>query len=901
MYFINIVDGMYCVVNTFSNLIVAKFSRLVDATNYIQTAQGIPTQTPQNYGQFFGLPLTNASGSCGGHDHNHNRDYSNNQNSNNFNGSSNFDSSSIEKQIRELSKKIDWVLEDKKEVMEEIGILKSILTNSRNITSRREESRRNSRYEDSYDDRRDENHREDKRSKRDDRYDDDYIDERRNRREDKNSNHNVRIVSEKPKGKGFKKLMIALLTITLIGGAAVGGYFGYKYFFGEKTPSTLSDSDIQSVLNGLKENEPYANEKAAEDAIKKLNFNDQASVNNVTKVSFRAADTYDVTYSINLKAKSGYSLTDSQKGPHEVALKVSVPTPIIGSVSDMSLEIGQTQDQKVTIQNKNDSVLKAESDKVSVATVTVDTSKDTLTVVAVAEGTANIKLTYGDAKEVTFKVTVTKGLEVVSTENVQKTLDEALAGNVDPFDDNSSAINFIKKIELDKGLIIDKVEVKSTRDDETENKQFTVTVKADNGYKIKENDKTSFGVIAKIKVTVNYADIEGYKDELEKHATAFAGQYYQKEAINNLLGVSGEKYGILSQNATIVSQVPEDISENYPLTVKVEFKLKNGFQLAPGDSMDFEITLIVKGTGTPKDKEVSTSGVQVALNEIAKTTFKTNNEAIDALKAVELTEGLEIDSVEEATSSEYEFADVTFTVTVKAKTGYVIKEGDDSSFSVKTKVGEEETTPEDKEVSTSGVQAVLDEIAKTTFKTNNEAIDALKAVELTEGLEIDSVKEATSSEYEIADVTFTVTVKAKTGYVIKEGDDSSFSVKTQVVEEETAPEDKEVSTSGVQAVLDEIAKTTFKTNNEAIDALKAAELTEGLEIDSVKEATSSEYEIADVTFTVTVKAKEGYKIQEGDDSSFSVKTQVGEEETAPEGGEDSIFINYIINTYKPTK
>ncbi|ATQ35621.1 lipoprotein [Mesoplasma entomophilum] len=191
---------------------------------------------------------------------------------------------------------------------------------------------------------------------------------------------------------------------------------------------------------------------------------------------------------------------------------------------------------------------------------------------------------------------------------------------------------------------------------------------------------------------------------------------------------------------------------------------------------------------------------------------------------------------------------------------------------------------EDKEVVTTGVQALLDAAVKDkVFESDAKAIEALKAVKLTTGLVLDGEPTAkgseTKEEAETTEKTFTVKVKADKGYKLAKDSLTSFEVKASVTTGTVTPEDTEVVTTGVQALLDEAVKDkVFESDAKAIEALKAVKLTTGLVLDGEPTAkgseTKEEAETTEKTFTVKVKADKGYKLATDSLTSFDVIANV---------------------------
>ncbi|KAF5295784.1 hypothetical protein FQA39_LY12957 [Lamprigera yunnana] len=201
--------------------------------------------------------------------------------------------------------------------------------------------------------------------------------------------------------------------------------------------------------------------------------------------------------------------------------------------------------------------------------------------------------------------------------------------------------------------------------------------------------------------------------------------------------------------------------------------------------------------------EVSTDGVQDILNEIAANkgeAFGTKELAIAALQGAALPTGILIDKVTAANGETRAPEDVKFTVTVKADEDYILTGAE--SFTVTAQVEKV-----DQEVSTDGVQDILNEIAVN----KGELMVETRAPE---------------------DVKFTVTVKAAEDYILTGAE--SFTVTAQVEKL-----DQEVSTDGVQTILDGIAANdgkVFDTKELAIAALEGATLPTGILIDKVTAA-----------------------------------------------------------------
>ncbi|WP_342259071.1 lipoprotein [Spiroplasma endosymbiont of Dioctria linearis] len=318
-------------------------------------------------------------------------------------------------------------------------------------------------------------------------------------------------------------------------------------------------------------------------------------------------------------------------------------------------------------------------------------------------------------------------------------------------------------------------------------------------------------------------------------------------------------FGEVSDNGDVVvtitpSKLPKDkdVKETITITYGVEVEGKQNVLSTK------KINVTVKKDTSSEVKEALTNEVQSILDATVKEKeFSTKQEAINVVKAAQLGEGLQFDG---EPTTKGETGDITVNVIVKAKDGYKIKDGEETKFSVIAKV-----TGVVKEVSTSGVQSALE--ATTSggeFDNKQQAIKAVKAAKLVEGLEFDGDP---TSEGEIEDITINVVVKATEGYKINDGEETKFSVIAKV----KVPL-KEVSTSGVQSALE--ATTSggeFDNKQQAIEAVKAAKLAEGLEFDG---DPTSEGEIEDITINVVVKATDGYKINDGEETKFSVNAKV---------------------------
>ncbi|ALD66621.1 hypothetical protein [Spiroplasma cantharicola] len=141
MYIINFINGSYCVINTLSNLLVAKFIKLEDATNFVQAANTINFGFPNNINKFYNPPTTVVTpipksqnrvrrvynccshGQC-------------NLNHNNVNNTMAIpqdmskENKELQEKLKDLNNKINSVIEEKTAILNENEILKSIIVNS---------------------------------------------------------------------------------------------------------------------------------------------------------------------------------------------------------------------------------------------------------------------------------------------------------------------------------------------------------------------------------------------------------------------------------------------------------------------------------------------------------------------------------------------------------------------------------------------------------------------------------------------------------------------------------------------------------------------------------------------------------------------------------------------------
>ncbi|WP_339030511.1 hypothetical protein [Spiroplasma endosymbiont of Cantharis nigra] len=140
MYIINYIDGNYCVINTLSNLLVAKFIKLEDATNFIQAANTINFGFPNNMNKFSNTAPQNvpvarnntrikrtydccSHGKC---QQNHNKPDETMIVVKNMSEQNKI----LQKKLRDLNSKINSVIEEKTAILNENEILKSIIVNS---------------------------------------------------------------------------------------------------------------------------------------------------------------------------------------------------------------------------------------------------------------------------------------------------------------------------------------------------------------------------------------------------------------------------------------------------------------------------------------------------------------------------------------------------------------------------------------------------------------------------------------------------------------------------------------------------------------------------------------------------------------------------------------------------
>ncbi|ALD66589.1 lipoprotein [Spiroplasma cantharicola] len=524
---------------------------------------------------------------------------------------------------------------------------------------------------------------------------------------------------------------------------------------------------------------------------------------------------------------------------------------------DITINLGTRNDKAIvkSVSNVNEkSILKvsfgevAENGDVVVSVIPLKLPKDkdvkeTLTITYNIEKEGKQEVLSSKKIDVTVKKDTASEIKEVSTKEVQNTLDAAVKDK--EFANKQQAIDALKAVVLVEGLEIDGEPVASEKFEEI---TIDVKVKAKDGYKIKDGDKTDFSVKATIKEKIVEVSTSAVQAALD--ATTNGKDFENKdEAIATVKGAKLTE-GLEIDGEPVASEKFEEI------TIDVKVKAKVGFEIKDGDKTDFSVKAKIK----QKIVEVSTSAVQAALDATTSgKDFDDKDQAIAAVKGVKLTEGLVIDG---EPKNKGETGEITIDVKVKAKVGYKIKDGDKTDFSVKAKIKQKIV-----EVSTSAVQAALDATTSgKDFDDKDQAIVAVKGAELAEGLVIDG--EPVASE-KFEEITIDVKVKAKVGFEIKDGDKTDFSVKATIKEKIV-----EVSTSSVQDALNSTTLgKKFDDKDQAIAAVKGAKLTEGLVIDG--EPTTND-ETGEITIDVKVKAKVGFEIKDGDKTDFSVKATIKE-------------------------
>ncbi|WP_027048428.1 lipoprotein, partial [Mesoplasma syrphidae] len=157
------------------------------------------------------------------------------------------------------------------------------------------------------------------------------------------------------------------------------------------------------------------------------------------------------------------------------------------------------------------------------------------------------------------------------------------------------------------------------------------------------------------------------------------------------------------------------VTEVKTSNIRVAFVASKGYKTP--------IPLVEKFVEKGQTQKISTDDVQTALDaKIKDKEFTDAAAAIAAAKQIALAEGLELTG--EPTNSEQ-----TITIVVKAKDGYVLKEGSETTFTAAWKVAETE-------VSTDSVQSALDaKVKDQEFADAAAAIAAAKQIALAEGLE----------------------------------------------------------------------------------------------------------------------------------------------------------------------
>ncbi|WP_338984509.1 hypothetical protein [Spiroplasma endosymbiont of Diplazon laetatorius] len=855
MYFINIIDGMYCVVNSFSNLIVAKFSRLVDAAAYIQTAQGLNVATPQSYGQFFNLPLMNQGHShghsCNGHNschgsnnnscnhnnQNNNQNFNNNNNNNNFNNSQ--INSSIENQIRELSKKIDWVLEDKKEVLEEISILKSILSNSKDYSPRRESSRRDnrdydrresSRRDDRDYDRRDSYEKDSRR--REDTYEEEYREERRPRKEEKVSKKEIKISrSEKPRGKGFRNLMIGLASITLIAGVGVGGYFAYDHFIANANPIG-------------KPKLPSTPPRVGDDYFVEVKIKAKKGLGTPTvKVSGSATgewtDDYEGKTGVLLKiTKTGSIDVVITYGENTQSFKLTAQAALITVKTDkVQSDIQSTLKEEYKDNNAAISAIKATKfsnegilvDKVELDNETTFASEEIenikFNVFIKLSDTNKYKFESEDAVgpyKVTAKVQKPKEPTKISTKEVQDKLDNSVKNL--KFTTVELAQKVIEDTTLDTGLKIDSVTPSKTFG--LNPQKFDVVIKPlDENYVLESGkDSETFYVSANIIVAPVIKNPGNTSVETEKTTSLDITVENPDDGVELTATSSDEKIATvkLNENSLSITGVSEG-------STKITLSYKG--------AEDVEFTVTVS-----KDlKEVSTKNVKSSLEAFVKDKeFENDEDAKTKIATVELDQGLEISDVSLKNSETYATEIKTFIVSVKAAVGYKIKENDDVSFEISANVTkpsnavELSTVIENTKIEVDSGKGKDKTAILAAVKAANSSLDVTKVEVVIDGDDI-SIKSTDEKVY-TGSVKITVTEKS-----------SSNAVELSTVIENTKIEVDSGKGKDKTAIL-----AAVKAANSSLDETKVEVVIDGDDI-SIK-STDEEVYTGSVKITITEKS-----------------------------------------------
>ncbi|QHX36793.1 Ig-like domain-containing protein [Spiroplasma sp. BIUS-1] len=897
MYFINIIDGMYCVVNSFTGVVVSKFSRLMDATAYIQNMQGLNNVAPQNYGQFFSIPMINHANHCSNNNscHGSNNNSCSHNNSNNFNNSQ--INSSIENKIKELSEKVDLVLEDNKEVLEEISILKSILSNSRRSGVSKSEPKRSSKR----------SHREYNDSTdtldsqwNDDTYSDEYFEERKPRKEERVSKKEVKVVkTEKPKGKGFRNLMIALASITLVAGVAAGGYFAYIKFFASSNPLG------KPVL-------PKENPRVGEPFFVEIKLKKQEGLSDPEiKVDGPAKGEWTNNY--NSTGKSGVVLEVTGSGEVKVDIVYGENTRSFSVTAKEALIAVDVSGIEKEIESKLSKTPYKDKLEAEKAIKDVDLSKKGLKIDTVKQSSSKQKSDLKDDEDETITFAVTLALNdkdkykfekesdkgpynitttvkkpaqptSVSTKNVQTQLNESTKDKT--FENEDKAIEVIKSTNLDDGLKIKSVAL--SKNYGTSTKTFDVVIVPIDETFVLASGKDSEKFEVKANITVKPVIVKPEDQTLNEGSTIDLNIEITNPDENT-------KLTAFSDDENVVKVEVKD------KTLKIEaFKEGNAnitLSYSGGEDVTFVVKVTKDSTPTPETPVISKIENQsVEVGKELKVKFTVSNPG-DGKTTVN-SKDLQI------ATAEIVGKEIVITGIKKGETQITVSHTGALDFTFNVNV-----TKEDSDADIDGYENELKTVANGPFKSDDEALDKLNKVDIKiyEGIETSKITIKTKSSAETKITTFEVVLTLKEGFKVPENKSLEFDIEANIQEEV-----KNVAqVEEYEAALNKAVVQPFESEKDALEALEKVKVSDFLGIASSKiekKVNSTSYdEKQTVIFTATLTLSENFDFPEGKSKPLEISVTIEPNSSGEGSGTDSLKNNkikvstyYLFNTYKPT-
>ncbi|QEH61910.1 hypothetical protein SCHIN_v1c07150 [Spiroplasma chinense] len=522
----------------------------------------------------------------------------------------------------------------------------------------------------------------------------------------------------------------------------------------------------------------------------------------------------DSKITISAKAAGTATITLSYPDADNVTFKVTVKEeekpvekPVITSPDDQTLTVGD-DDKTITVAIANattDGKLSASSSDKEIATVSVTDSK--ITISAKAAGTATITLSYPDADNVTFKVTVKEEEKPVEKPVITSPDDQTLTVG----DDDKTITVAIANATTDGKLSASSSDEEIATVSVTDSK-ITISAKAAGETTITLSypgaDEVTFKVTVKekepeiIKLEVN--DIINNEDVKKIQNLS------DLNAVNEALGKI-KITGVSSLKASTINDTD----------VKVEISLEENYSI---DETNFTIT-----------SAIAKKDVELDMNDIKDDSqFEAISNLKDLAEVNEKLKDISIEGVKSITASAIKNNDTDVLITIELESGYTLG-SQENTFTIINAIAKKD------------VELDMNDIkSDSQFKVISNLKDLAEVNEKLKDISIEGVKSITASAIKNNDTDVLITIELESGYTLG-SQENTFTITNAIEKEVVKTEIKVTSISENEDILNIKDKASLQEVNDAL-----AELVKNFEGVTKLEATLKEGSETDVVITITI-------------------------------------------------